>query len=811
MDPPVPVPGVDPSRVNTPAELAACLNGLRLRCGLSYEAMEKAARNLRSRSGGLRWEPLSRSTVGEIVNGKRPRPPAKGKVLTFLAVCEVASADRAQWLAAWERACTADLSVPAGAVRIRDARPRLLGVHAAIEVEGAVGDLPVYVRRDLDAGLRAALTIGATQGCFVLLVGGSSVGKTRTLYEAVLATMPDWWLIHPDRDDRQQIRALAAAPTPRTVLWLDELQRYLHNPDRVTAGIVRAMLRGRTVLVGTMWPDDYAIRVAARQTGTDDRYARDRELLDLAHVFDVADVFTAAEHTGAQELAATDGRIRVALDSSDGGLTQVLAAGPELVRRWEQADPYAKAIITAAVDARRLGVDNPVTVQFLADAAPRYPTTAQRATAPIGWLQHALAFATTLLHGATSALVPVDDGTMGGAAGYVAADYLLQHARRTRRTDRLPASAWQALVAHIGNPDDVKRLAGSAQRRMRYRYALLFHQRLIDGGDREAAWNLARMLADCDRIDDLRARADAGEVAALVTLADVARRRGRIAEAIDLLTAAANMGDGFAAMKRAELLAEQGSIDELEALVEAHDAFAGGELPALHDRLRYDPVDSPPDFERRPQWDPSDLRDRIIAGEAWAIKQLADQLVEADRVDEAIQLLRAHAKNQDFLAGRQLLLADLLAEQGHIDEAAECLQVPANAQDYRLVVRRAELAAQLGRVDDAISVLQSYADAPAWREDGQPLHRVLIDLLAEHRLSDKLRMRADAEDWRAAQRLAFLLAEQQDASQLEAEVEAGTHDAAQRLIALLASQGAIEKAQAMRTHGLKADGTIDDW
>jgi hypothetical protein len=126
-------------------------------------------------------------------------------------------------------------------------------------------------------------------------------------------------------------------------------------------------------------------------------------------------------------------------------------------------------------------------------------------------------------------------------------------------------------------------------------------------------------------------------------------------------------------------------------------------------------------------------------------------------------------------------------------------------------VRRAELAAQLGRVDDAISVLQSYADAPAWREDGQLLHSVLIDLLAEHRLSDKLRMRADAEDWRAAQRLAFLLAEQQDASQLEAEVEAGTHDAAQRLIELLASQGAIEKAQAMRTHALKADGTIDDW
>ena len=103
-------------------------------------------------------------------------------------MCEVAPADYAQWLAAWERASTADLARPAGAVRVRDARPRLLGVHAAIQVEEKVpGELPVYVPRDIDDGLRAGLAADAQRGCFVLLIGGSSVGKTRTLYEAVLA------------------------------------------------------------------------------------------------------------------------------------------------------------------------------------------------------------------------------------------------------------------------------------------------------------------------------------------------------------------------------------------------------------------------------------------------------------------------------------------------------------------------------------------------------------------------------------------------------------------------------------------------
>lgn len=91
------VPGVDPSQVGTPGELAVCLDGLRRRRGLSYEAMEAAAKLL-PRSGGTRLEPLAKSTVGEIVTGKRL--PAKGKMLTFLDVCEVAPADLAQWLAA---------------------------------------------------------------------------------------------------------------------------------------------------------------------------------------------------------------------------------------------------------------------------------------------------------------------------------------------------------------------------------------------------------------------------------------------------------------------------------------------------------------------------------------------------------------------------------------------------------------------------------------------------------------------------------------------------------------------------------------
>ena len=146
---PAAVPGVDPSRVNTPDELAACLEGLRLRRGLSYEVMEKAAAKLPSRSGRSRLEPCPRARWARSL-GVSGCPPRASCSLSLR--CATSPRPIAQWLAAWERASTADLARPVGGVRVRDARPRLLGVHAAISVPGVPDDVPPeYVPRDVDA------------------------------------------------------------------------------------------------------------------------------------------------------------------------------------------------------------------------------------------------------------------------------------------------------------------------------------------------------------------------------------------------------------------------------------------------------------------------------------------------------------------------------------------------------------------------------------------------------------------------------------------------------------------------------------
>ena len=54
-----------------------------------------------------------------------------------------------------------------------------------------------------------------------------------------------------------KVAALAQAPPPRTVAWLDGLQRCLGGEYGLTGGVVRALLNAPNpvVIIGTLWPD----------------------------------------------------------------------------------------------------------------------------------------------------------------------------------------------------------------------------------------------------------------------------------------------------------------------------------------------------------------------------------------------------------------------------------------------------------------------------------------------------------------------------------------------------------------------------
>jgi hypothetical protein len=88
------------------------------------------------------------------------------------------------------------------------------------------------------------------------------------------------------------------------------------------------------------------------------------------------------------------------------------------------------AVLTAALDAARLGAHAPLSADFLRAAAPGYCTPQQQAEASADWFEEALAYATGTLHGAAAALASAGSGVMGEVAGYTVADYLIQHASR---------------------------------------------------------------------------------------------------------------------------------------------------------------------------------------------------------------------------------------------------------------------------------------------------------------------------------------------------------------------------------------------
>jgi hypothetical protein len=69
--------------------------------------------------------------------------------------------------------------------------PVELGVHRVI----GGGLLPPYVRRRHDQVLRTILDPGVAANRLVVVRGGSSTGKSRAAYEAVLDRLPDWRLI----------------------------------------------------------------------------------------------------------------------------------------------------------------------------------------------------------------------------------------------------------------------------------------------------------------------------------------------------------------------------------------------------------------------------------------------------------------------------------------------------------------------------------------------------------------------------------------------------------------------------------------
>jgi transcriptional regulator with XRE-family HTH domain len=483
----------NPTTISTLTELAAALDNLRR--GRSYREVAAAA----ARQGSREWSWIPVATMSGMLSGRSM--PTIRSLETFLTGCGLSPQEWRPWVEAWERVGEhrARRSRSVQVVRIANTAPTDVGIRERPLDEivrsdaGLLPDVPWYAPRQIDEELRLWLrTTGGARGGMLLLVGPSGAGKTRTLYEAVLAVLPHRGLCRPA--GLAELNDFAAAPTPRTVVWLDNLADY----EGLEPAMLRRLLGSRCIVLASLWPERYQQWTVLPLSGQPDPHASERGLLDLAAIMTLPVALSPIERGRITELASLDERFAAVLQTSDSAPFQTMLGGTDLVRRWITAPPSQQALITAAVDARRMGITGPLPAKLLHDAAVGYLSPVERAQLDSDWLTTALTYSTATVRGGVRALAPVAT-IVGTVIGYQVSDYLVHYAKLTRNVAAPPSEAWTAYTTHLLDSDDMLQAALAAQDRalLQHAEALLRAATLGRSGAARAA--LAELLRVQDR------------------------------------------------------------------------------------------------------------------------------------------------------------------------------------------------------------------------------------------------------------------------------------------------------------------------
>jgi thioredoxin-like negative regulator of GroEL len=231
-----------------------------------------------------------------------------------------------------------------------------------------------------------------------------------------------------------------------------------------------------------------------------------------------------------------------------------------------------------------------------------------------------------------------------------------------------------------------------------------------EADDVNAARELADLLHEQGNLDELRRHAEAGSPYAAHRLADLLRAQGTPDEAIAILRRSAESGNWRAASALADLLGEQGKLDELRQRADAGDWNAAWVLAKqLREQgnrdeaitiLRHQVENGNPlaaielaDL-LHDQGNLDELRRRANAGDPYAASQAARLLRERGSLDEAVMILRRHADAGSWEAEREL--PELLREQGNREE----LRRRADAGNQHAIRKLAELLHERGILDE---------------------------------------------------------------------------------------------------------------
>ncbi|WP_419664870.1 SAV_2336 N-terminal domain-related protein [Streptomyces sp. 2-1] len=162
--------------------------------------------------------------------------------------------------------------------------------------------LPGYIERDVDAQLGNAIAQAINgRSSLVLVVGEPGSGKTHATARAIQEMPDDWRLWSPD-DVSLTLARGAPQVGPRTIVLLDDLQRYttisgsfIESMAHTVLGMIEDSERAPILIIGTLTPSAWDNLMAPAQGGPADDYASLRHLISRAEVIRVSPVAAAPQ------------------------------------------------------------------------------------------------------------------------------------------------------------------------------------------------------------------------------------------------------------------------------------------------------------------------------------------------------------------------------------------------------------------------------------------------------------------------------------------------------------------------------------
>ncbi|QKV73220.1 hypothetical protein [Amycolatopsis sp. Hca4] len=446
-----------------------------------------------------------------------------------------------------------------------DKLPRVADVSLlALRVKRAVGTSdgqapPQYVPRDRDEDLEWAMASGG----LVVLHGRAAAGKSRMAAEAVRRLRPGHDLLVPI--DGRALRQVVEAGLKDTVIWLDDLERFL-VPGGLDVGLLQR-LDLSVCVVATIRDHELA---TLRTEGAINKAAAELiASIPPSHLIAIKQHLTEAEQEQARLLQAGDPRIGRALEAAE-GFAEYLAAGPPMLERWSVGDSplfhVGQALISAAVDCRRAGYARPVPSATLAALHRHYLPTPWRDRSDLPPVAEGLEWAARPVLGASSCLQPrVGDG-------YLASDYLIDRAQEGAGplgASPIPDHLWDTLFS-LSSDQDVVSIGIGAYEASRFEFAERCFRRADAAGDERAigwvAVAIGRMGRFSEVKDIFRNAAGSGNRDVMIPAVAALAFEGRFDDISDLVRHAITTGNQDAVLLATIMLSSNGRSAELHDL-----------------------------------------------------------------------------------------------------------------------------------------------------------------------------------------------------------------------------------------------------